>query len=360
MGACCKKSINVEYNGAVRSYKIKITDRLKTLQFKIWEDLKIPPIQQDLSLGSGQVTEADLFKTFEDLGVEPGKSIFTLKKNDEAYKGSLEIICPGWPKGGTSSLMQALQFLGYNIYHGTHIVTSHSKSSFYAKHMKTQSETGVFDKEELKSFFEKYKIQAAADFVAYRPWRELHELYPDAKVILMEREPAKLLKSVQSYMPTLRYTIVPVFGCLCCSSVGRILDELEKDIENMYSKDPEDMKKVYEKIEAHNAAIKKTVPAEQLLTFSVKQGWEPLCEFLGCEVPDVPFPWANAGTGVLKKALKDFAIIIFLIILAIVLGIFVAWWIAPICCFMALCYGLYFKYKIDTFFDYKQKKKKEQ
>lgn len=32
-----------------------------------------------------------------------------------------------------------------------------------------------------------------------------------------------------------------------------------------------------------------------LLEFSVKQGWAPLCEFLGVLVPDVPFPKATSS-----------------------------------------------------------------
>lgn len=39
--------------------------------------------------------------------------------------------------------------------------------------------------------------------------------------------------------------------------------------------------------------VKQAVPAEQLLVFQVADGWEPLCEFLGCEVPDGPFPHVN-------------------------------------------------------------------
>lgn len=32
----------------------------------------------------------------------------------------------------------------------------------------------------------------------------------------------------------------------------------------------------------------------QLLEFSVREGWEPLCEFLGVPVPDEPFPRINS------------------------------------------------------------------
>lgn len=36
--------------------------------------------------------------------------------------------------------------------------------------------------------------------------------------------------------------------------------------------------------------VRKTVPAERLLEFDVKQGWEPLCKFLGKPIPSQPFP----------------------------------------------------------------------
>jgi hypothetical protein len=35
------------------------------------------------------------------------------------------------------------------------------------------------------------------------------------------------------------------------------------------------------------------VPPERLKFYDVKDGWEPLCKILGCEVPDVPFPRVN-------------------------------------------------------------------
>jgi len=36
------------------------------------------------------------------------------------------------------------------------------------------------------------------------------------------------------------------------------------------------------------------LPAERLLVFSPKQGWAPLCAFLGVPVPDAPFPRVNS------------------------------------------------------------------
>ena len=43
----------------------------------------------------------------------------------------------------------------------------------------------------------------------------------------------------------------------------------------------------------HNDHVRRTVKKENLLEFDMKQGWEPLCEFLEKAVPDKPFPRSN-------------------------------------------------------------------
>ena len=45
--------------------------------------------------------------------------------------------------------------------------------------------------------------------------------------------------------------------------------------------------------ENHVADVKATIPPERLLVFDVRQGWAPLCEFLGTPIPDQPFPESN-------------------------------------------------------------------
>lgn len=47
---------------------------------------------------------------------------------------------------------------------------------------------------------------------------------------------------------------------------------------------------------AQPSAVRTVIPARQLLVYEVKDGWEPLCSFLGAPVPDEPFPRTNART----------------------------------------------------------------
>lgn len=45
----------------------------------------------------------------------------------------------------------------------------------------------------------------------------------------------------------------------------------------------------------HNEHIREIVPKENLLEWNLREGWEPLCKFLGKPVPDVPVPYVNKG-----------------------------------------------------------------
>ena len=38
--------------------------------------------------------------------------------------------------------------------------------------------------------------------------------------------------------------------------------------------------------------------------FNVKEGWEPLCKFLGVEVPSKPFPHKNIRGGITKEMME--------------------------------------------------------
>jgi hypothetical protein len=58
-----------------------------------------------------------------------------------------------------------------------------------------------------------------------------------------------------------------------------------------------------EVFERHNAEVRQRVPGDRLLVYDVKTGWEPLCEFLGVEEPDEPFPRTN-DTAEMRRRLR--------------------------------------------------------
>uniref|UniRef100_H2ZG74 Sulfotransferase n=1 Tax=Ciona savignyi TaxID=51511 RepID=H2ZG74_CIOSA len=58
----------------------------------------------------------------------------------------------------------------------------------------------------------------------------------------------------------------------------------------------------------HNLHVIQNAPKDKLLIYNVKEGWKPLCEFLGVEVPDVPFPRKNVGGSIVDEWLERPAI----------------------------------------------------
>lgn len=48
------------------------------------------------------------------------------------------------------------------------------------------------------------------------------------------------------------------------------------------------------------AAVQAEIAPDRLLVFNVREGWEPLCGFLGVAVPETPYPKTNSS-----KEFKD-------------------------------------------------------
>lgn len=67
-----------------------------------------------------------------------------------------------------------------------------------------------------------------------------------------------------------------------------------------WSKQPDPDKWLAEQYDAHNAQVIASVPPSQLLIFNVKEGWGPLCKFLGKDVPAEPFPNVNESADIRK------------------------------------------------------------
>ncbi|HEY7961431.1 MAG TPA: sulfotransferase [Solirubrobacteraceae bacterium] len=144
-------------------------------------------------------------------------------------------------------------------------------------------------------------FQATVDWPGGYFYRELIDVYPDAKVLLSVRDP-------QRWEPSFRETI----WAMCHGeSLLRLLSSARAQVDptwQRYLTLVEDMfwsergtfaagherpAQLIAEMERHHAEVKATVPAERLLVWEVGEGWEPLCEFLEVDVPDEPLPHAN-------------------------------------------------------------------
>ncbi|USW58263.1 hypothetical protein Slin15195_G115820 [Septoria linicola] len=201
------------------------------------------------------------------------------------------ILCLGFARTGTASLAEALRILGHpNVHHGTSL--------------------GATD-----PMYEDLGRAADASFPVptHIHRRTLHpcQLEPHLRQIrrrnrhsvLLRREPHRRISRRPSHLGRKgRRQMVPeleirakTYGRLRLKS--RMILKLEafsglqggtasQKFHDLYRK----AKQAYVR---HYKTVRESVKPELLLDFQFKDGWKPLCEFLGKEVPDVEFPRIN-------------------------------------------------------------------
>jgi hypothetical protein len=119
-------------------------------------------------------------------------------------------------------------------------------------------------------------------------FRELYEAYPSAKYVLTRRSPESWADSfgatIYQLLATIDQTPPEMHDWLNMSSAVIAKTGFPLGL------DRDGLMKAFA---AHNEAVKQTIPADQLLVYEVKQGWEPLCKFLDVPVPAEPYPRTN-------------------------------------------------------------------
>jgi hypothetical protein len=196
----------------------------------------------------------------------------------------LEIIGPGFGRTGTNSLKLALEHLGFGPCHHMFEVRDNPErlSDWQAA---ARGETMDWSR-----VFHGYRSQV--DWPGARYWRELVHYYPEAKVILSVRDPDHWFDSVNA-------TILPFLaarGTHASGHVNAIADmgyqTVDVQVFDGRLSDRDHAIKIFRK---HIADVQKEVPANRLLTFDLKDGWRPLCDFLGVNVPKIAFPRTNSS-----------------------------------------------------------------
>ncbi|GAA5059792.1 hypothetical protein GCM10023208_27480 [Erythrobacter westpacificensis] len=191
---------------------------------------------------------------------------------------ALEVIAAGLGRNATFSMKFALERLGFG--------PCHHMSEVFADGRRQvppwiEASRGNPDWDAIFANF-----RSSSDYPSASYWRELAEYYPDAKVVLTTRDPDSWFDSVNEtiFSPRMMDSLKgsPVEAMMN----GVIFDHFDGDIT-----DRAFMTDWYVK---RNRQVVDTLPPERLLQFHPKMGWQPLCDFLGVEVPDVPFPRVNS------------------------------------------------------------------
>lgn len=202
---------------------------------------------------------------------------------------TLKVIGCGFGRTGVSSLKTALERLGFGeCYHATEAL---------GKARAVTQWCAVLDgKPDWRSIFEGY--ESAVGWPASAYYRELMEAFPEAKLILTIREPESWYESVRETLYPLAHLMPPVwFTWLSKAARDARRVMFEVVWHGLFRGRFENKDYAIGVYKAYNESVRKHVPPDRLLVFDVRQGWAPLCEFLGVEAPpDEPFPHANEGT----------------------------------------------------------------
>ena len=208
----------------------------------------------------------------------------------------MKVIGAGFGRTGTTSLKAALEALGFGpCYHMTEVFAHPWHADVWVA--AARGETADLD-----AVLEGY--EATLDWPACAFYEEIMQRHPEAKVLLSVRDPERWYKSTRGtiYPLTLLLDSSPtvrlIFGLATLLAYGGfagIKSSLPHDViwDGTFDGRFEDRTYAIEVFEQHIEDVKRRVPSERLLVYEVKEGWAPLCEFLGVPEPEEPFPRLN-------------------------------------------------------------------
>jgi hypothetical protein len=209
---------------------------------------------------------------------------------------SIRVIGAGLGRTGTFSLKNALEMMGFDKCHHMYEVMMHPEQVTY------WDAAGLGGPVDWDALFKGY--QAVVDYPGCRYYKELMKRYPEAKVVLTTRDPDSWYDSVMStiyavsHPPMSRKLLMILKAPFDPRLRARlpVFRMIERDIwQGDFKGKASDRQFATDFFRRHNDEVTQTVPADRLLVYEVKQGWEPLCTFLGVPVPeDKPFPRLNS------------------------------------------------------------------
>jgi hypothetical protein len=252
---------------------------------------------------------------------------------------TLRIIGAGFGRTGTTSLREALVRLGFDpCDHMRGNLEQPERFALWDEALRHKTAGEPIDWRPLLADY-----RATVDWPGAYFWRELASAHPDAKVILTVRDPerwyASTLATIFTFSSRVRDDDPPstrVRQLLLRSVMPgmreglRFIDDLvwQGTFDGRF-REREYALRVFDE---HNHAVQETIPTDKLLVFDVKQGWEPLCQFLGVSVPaGEPFPHLNDASSMqmrtwLRERYRGVALRAGAIAASVVLGLLALTW----------------------------------
>jgi hypothetical protein len=144
--------------------------------------------------------------------------------------------------------------------------------------------------------------QAVTDFPCGAFALELVEAYPEAKVILTTRDPATWYKSIMSTIAkAFKTPVMKAVPYIDPRGLGRWTTMCATLWIHYFKTFDATEEQMTTKFHEHYESLRKAVPKDRILEFRAADGWEPLCKFLGKDIPAQPYPRVNESAGFEKS-----------------------------------------------------------
>lgn len=127
---------------------------------------------------------------------------------------------------------------------------------------------------------------ALVDWPGCSFWSELADANPDALVLLSVRDPESWYRSASN-------TIFQAFDTGGPPELQSWMESVRGLLRDRFSDRFDEPPAMMDAYERHNESVRRSVPASRLLEWRPEDGWAPICDRLGVDVPDDPFPKVN-------------------------------------------------------------------
>ncbi len=226
----------------------------------------------------------------------------------------MKVIGAGLPRTATSTQMIAMEMLGFG-------------PCYHMRDVLADLEAGVPPWEQAMAGNPDWEgiftdAQSCCDWPSAAFARELAEYYPEAKVVLTVRDPEGWVRSmretvwaiyfgdsVMRHVCGARYQIDPHWRRFIDLMIPMIWEGDAALAGDTFSDEG-----FIDLFNRYTARIKRDIPADRLLVWDPRDGWEPLCAFLEVDVPSEPLPRVN-DTSAFKEGIVGGAI-----------GVINEWW----------------------------------
>jgi len=206
------------------------------------------------------------------------------------------------PRTGTLTQKVALEMLGFGpCYHMVDVLADLDQAKLWQRALDGEAPwEQIFD-----------GFNSTVDWPGGYFYRELIDVYPDAKVLLSVREPQAWERSMRETVWAVRHgeSLVRLLSSAQAHvneqwrGFLEMIDRLVWEGEGTFATGHAEPQQLIDTMIRHNREVEEVVPSERLLVWDVKEGWERLCEFLEAPVPHQPFPHVNDRTEFLNRVI---------------------------------------------------------